>query len=213
ATLEEKVFLLPLTPPKPLPFILPNPYASLVISETKPRMAGYSASAALGVLLLFCCSTWAAATDYTVGDSTGWANGVDYSNFNSIMATAAFNYNAGIHTVDQVSATDYSSCSASNALSTDSSGQTTVTLSKADTYYFICGVASHCSNGMKVAVPVTASSTSSPSPPSSSTPTPPSAGTTPSTTTPSTNKSSPRTVSLPCVVTLTGLMLLKLVLL
>ncbi|RRT80771.1 hypothetical protein B296_00003113 [Ensete ventricosum] len=168
-------------------------------------MAGYSASAALGVLLLFCCSTWAAATDYTVGDSTGWANGVDYSKW-----TTGKTFVTG----DTLSKLSFAiSCSASNALSTDSSGQTTVTLSKADTYYFICGVAGHCSNGMKVAVPVTASSTSSPSPPSSSTPTPPSAGTTPSTTTPSTNKSSPRTVSLPYVVTLTGLMLLKLVLL
>ncbi|CAL9111082.1 unnamed protein product [Musa textilis] len=223
ATLE-KLFLLLLTPPKPLPFIYPTPpppfccVLSLSISRTKPRMAGCSTSAALGVLLLLCCSTWAAATDYTVGDSTGWTNGFDYSKWTTGKTfvtgdTLMFNYVAGVHTVDQVSATDYSSCSASNALSTDSNGQTTVTLSKAGTYYFICGVAGHCSNGMKVAVPVTASSTSSPSPPSSSTTTPPSPGTTPSTTTPSTNKSSPRTGSLPYMVTLTGLMLLKLLLL
>ncbi|RWW38999.1 hypothetical protein BHE74_00055710 [Ensete ventricosum] len=148
-----------------------------------------------------------------------------------VMAIAAFNYVAGVHTVDQVSATDYSSCSASNALSTDGSGQTTVKLSKAGTYYFICGVASHCSNGMKIAVPIKAASPaiSPATPPSTSTKpptaaatgtTPPSASTTPSdSTTPSTTtttaagkQSSAGYVSSASVGMLTGLLALELVL-
>ncbi|CAL9136390.1 unnamed protein product [Musa textilis] len=203
-------------------------------------MAGCTSSA-MGalLLLLLCCTMWtASATDHTVGGSTGWANGVDYTTWTSGKTIVAgdsltFNYVAGVHTVDQVSATDYSSCSASNALSTDSSGQTTVKLSKAGTYYFICGVASHCSNGMKIAVPVKAASPaiSPATPPSSPTKPPtaattttpasastaPSVSTTPSTTTPTTTaadtQSSAGYVSSASVAMLTGLLALELVLL
>jgi len=61
-------------------------------------------------------------------------------------------YAGGAHTVDEVSAADYASCSSSNALSSDSAGSTTVTLKTAGKHYFICGVAGHCSSGMKLAV-------------------------------------------------------------
>ncbi|CAL9087650.1 unnamed protein product [Musa acuminata var. zebrina] len=201
-------------------------------------MAGCTSSAIGVLLLLLCCTMWMAfATDHTVGGSTGWANGVDYTKWTSGKTFVAgdsltFNYGAGVHTVDQVSATDYSSCSASNALSTDGSGQTTVKLSKAGTYYFICGVASHCSNGMKIAVPVKAASpaispatppSGSTKPPTAATATPPSASTTPSvsttpsTTTPTTTaadkQSSAGYVSSASVAMLTGLLALELVLL
>ena len=65
-----------------------------------------------------------------------------------------FKYAGGAHTVDEVSAADYASCSSSNALSSDSAGSTTVTLKTAGKHYFICGVgvAGHCSSGMKLAV-------------------------------------------------------------
>ncbi|RWW38998.1 hypothetical protein BHE74_00055711 [Ensete ventricosum] len=49
------------------------------------EMAGCTSSA-MGVLLLFllCCTMWtASATDHTVGGSTGWANGVDYTKWTS----------------------------------------------------------------------------------------------------------------------------------
>lgn len=49
------------------------------------EMAGYTSSA-IGVLLLLllCCTMWtASATDHTVGGSTGWANGVDYTKWTS----------------------------------------------------------------------------------------------------------------------------------
>ena len=64
-----------------------------------------------------------------------------------------FNYGGG-HTVDEVSGSDYNSCTASNSISSDSTGATTVTLNKPGTHYFICGALGHCSNGMKLAVTV-----------------------------------------------------------
>lgn len=84
-----------------------------------------------------------------------------------------FNYGSG-HTVDEVSASDYNTCTTGNALTTDSSGASTITLKTAGTHYFICGVVGHCGNGMKLAVTVTAGS---PTTPSGST----SSGTTPAT--------------------------------
>jgi len=74
-----------------------------------------------------------------------------------------FKYAGGAHTVDEVSAADYAACSSSNALSSDSAGSTTVTLKTAGKHYFICGVAGHCSSGMKLVVDVAAAKTS-PSP-------------------------------------------------
>ena len=71
-----------------------------------------------------------------------------------------FKYAGGAHTVDEVSAADYASCSSSNALSSDSAGSTTVTLKTAGKHYFICGVAGHCSSGMKLVVDVAAAKTS-----------------------------------------------------
>ncbi|KAJ6841219.1 putative blue copper protein [Iris pallida] len=148
-------------------------------------MATYN-SIALGVALLVCCTRWASATDYVVGDTAGWAVGVDYSTWTSgktfvVGDNLVFNYAAGAHTVSEVTASDYGSCSTSNGASTDSSGATTVPLKTAGTHYFICGVPGHCSGGMKLSVPVTGSSSTVPS-----NSTPPSTGTTPSTTTPTT---------------------------
>jgi hypothetical protein len=40
-------------------------------------------SLALGLLLLISSVAWSSATDYTVGDTSGWATGVDYSTWAS----------------------------------------------------------------------------------------------------------------------------------
>lgn len=90
-----------------------------------------------------------------------------------------FNYAGGAHSVDEVSAADYAACTASNALQSDSSGTTTVTLKTAGKHYFICGIAGHCSNGMKLVVDVAAASPAPAPKAPSTTPTTPS--TTPAT--------------------------------
>lgn len=66
---------------------------------------------------------------------------------------AVFNYGSG-HTVDEVSGSDYKSCTTGNSITSDSSGATTIPLKTAGTHYFICGVVGHCGMGMKLSVTV-----------------------------------------------------------
>ncbi|XP_010939704.1 mavicyanin [Elaeis guineensis] len=149
-------------------------------------MAGCT-SITLGALILISCVTWVSATVYTVGDTSGWTSGVDYSTWTSGKTFAAgdslvFNYASGAHTVTEVSSSDYDSCSASNAITSDSNGPTTIQLKTPGTHYYICAIPGHCSGGMKLAVAVGGSASGSPttpSPPSTSTtPTPPTSTTT-----------------------------------
>ncbi|XP_044958152.1 blue copper protein-like [Hordeum vulgare subsp. vulgare] len=157
--------------------------------------AGGACLAALAVLLLVI--TTASAAKYTVGDSSGWTTGADYTTWASdkkikVGDSLVFNYAGGAHNVAEVSAADYASCSAANALSSDGSGTTTVALKTAGKHYFICGVTGHCSSGMKLAVDVAAATAASP--PKAS-PTTPDAPDTPSTTptSPSTPGATPKT--------------------
>ncbi|WOK96239.1 stellacyanin-like [Canna indica] len=147
-------------------------------------MARYSV--VLAAVLLISCVTWVSSTDYTVGDSKGWELGVDYSTWASDKKFAVgdklvFNYGSP-HNVEEVSSSDYASCSSSSPISTDTSGSFTVTLSATGKRYFICGVSTHCSSGMKLEVDTVAtnssSTPSSPPPPSGTTSPPSGSGTT-----------------------------------
>ncbi|XP_038996639.1 blue copper protein-like [Hibiscus syriacus] len=98
------------------------------------------------------------ATVYTVGDTSGWTSGVDYGTWTKgktfkVGDTLVFNYPT-MHTVDEVSSSDYSTCTVGNAIRSDKSGATTVTLKTTGTIYFICGVPGHCTDGMKLAIKV-----------------------------------------------------------
>ncbi|QCD93169.1 Blue type 1 copper protein [Vigna unguiculata] len=139
------------------------------------------------------------ATVHTVGDSSGWAIGADYSSWTGDKTFAVvFNYGAG-HTVDEVKESDYKSCSAGNSISTDSSGATTIALKTAGTHYFICSVPGHCSGGMKLAVTVKAGKDTTPSTgkasPSDGTATTPTSTTTTTTTAARSNSASTSGVS------------------
>ncbi|KAJ6337589.1 hypothetical protein OIU76_007297 [Salix suchowensis] len=101
------------------------------------------------ILVVLCTVVPILGKGHTVGDSSGWA--------------------IGGHTVDEVSASDYSTCTTGNAITSDSSGATTVALKTAGTHYFICGVPGHCGGGMKLAVTVAAAGSST-TPSSSETP-------------------------------------------
>ncbi|KQK18975.1 blue copper protein [Brachypodium distachyon] len=144
-----------------------------------------ASSAAL--LVIASCALTASAAKYTVGDTSGWTTGTDYTTWASdkklkVGDSLVFTYAGGAHTVAEVSAADYASCSSSNTLSSDASGATTVALKTAGKHYFICGVAGHCSNGMKLAVDVAAAAAAAPAPKASPTPdtTPDTTPTTPS---------------------------------
>ncbi|XP_059454573.1 blue copper protein-like [Corylus avellana] len=142
------------------------------------------------------------ATVHTVGDSGGWALGVDYSTWTSgktfaVGDSLVFKYSSG-HSVDEVSGSDYSSCSLGNSISTDSSGSTTIPLKTAGSHYFICSIVGHCGSGMKLTVTVAKASTAAAPAAPSGTPssggntaiTPPAGTTTPTTTTTTSTHSS-----------------------
>ncbi|XP_066371941.1 blue copper protein-like [Miscanthus floridulus] len=160
-------------------------------------MASGGASLALAALLLVSCASAAAATKYTIGDASGWTTTGDYATWASgkkfkIGDTLEFKYASGAHTVDEVGAADYAACSSSKALSSDSAGSTTVTLKTAGKHYFICGVAGHCSSGMKLVVDVAkavATPAPAPAPAASADTTPDAPDTTPSAKTPSSSGS------------------------
>ncbi|KAH7849958.1 hypothetical protein Vadar_025636 [Vaccinium darrowii] len=158
-------------------------------------MASSNGAGVVWVVLVLCSAVVPClATVYTVGDSSGWAMGVDYSTWTSgktftVGDSLVFNYGSG-HTVDEVSGSDYNSCTVGNAINTDSSGATTASLKTAGAHYFICGVTGHCGNGMKLSVTVTSAAASgggtTPTTPSTTPSTTPTTPTTTTTTTPST---------------------------
>nr|KJB59903.1 hypothetical protein B456_009G280000 [Gossypium raimondii] len=99
------------------------------------------------VLLVLCMVVPSLAAVYTVGDTSGWTTGIDYSTWTQgktfkVGDTLVFKYPT-FHTVDEVSSSDYSTCTVGNAIRSDNSGSTTVTLKAAGTHYFICGVVGH----------------------------------------------------------------------
>ena len=74
------------------------------------------------------------------------------------MYVIVFNYDTS-HSVAEVGSSDYSACSTANAISSESSGATTIPLKTAGTHYFVCGVSLHCGSGMKLALTVKPSAT------------------------------------------------------
>ncbi|KAI8027731.1 Uclacyanin-3 [Camellia lanceoleosa] len=133
------------------------------------------------MMILVIAAPAAYATQYTVGDTAGWAQQVDYTTWVSgktfrVNDTLLFTYGT-THSVDVVTQSNYNSCNSANALASYNGGNTVVNLNTTGAMYFICPTAGHCQSGMKLAVTVAAASTSPPGSPS-----PP--GTPPSTTSP-----------------------------
>lgn len=122
-------------------------------------MSGTPCGLLLAIVLLVAGAVVpASAKDYTVGDSSGWKPGVDYTAWAkgksfAIGDTLSFQYTTA-HSVLEVSEADHGACSASNPLRSHSDQSTTVPLTKAGTRYFICGAPGHCASGMKLAVTV-----------------------------------------------------------
>ncbi|XP_052153459.1 mavicyanin-like [Oryza glaberrima] len=125
---------------------------------TSRQMAGLLPGVLVAVLLAAAAAP-ASAKDYTVGDSSGWTTGVDYTawargkTFN-IGDTLLFQYTSAGHSVVEVSEADHTSCSAANPLRSYKDGTTIVTLTRSGTRYFICGSTGHCGAGMKLTVTV-----------------------------------------------------------
>uniref|UniRef100_A0A6N2N111 Phytocyanin domain-containing protein n=1 Tax=Salix viminalis TaxID=40686 RepID=A0A6N2N111_SALVM len=119
------------------------------------------------------------ATDYEVGDSTGWKAPSDTSFYSTwasgknftVGDTLKFTFTTGVHDVATVSKSDYDSCNINGQSNVSKTGPTTITLSAPGTLYYFCTFSDHCSRGQKLSITVVASST--PSPPSPHHPPPP----------------------------------------
>ncbi|XP_020259635.1 LOW QUALITY PROTEIN: blue copper protein-like [Asparagus officinalis] len=116
----------------------------------------------VGLLVVVIAVAPAMATDYTVGDSSGWTQGVDYKTWASdktfkVGDTLVFTYGF-LHSVNEVSKSDYDGCSSSNSIQSYTTAPSTKWSSlDPGGRYFICGTPGHCSGGMKLAVSVASS--------------------------------------------------------
>ncbi|XP_020155067.1 stellacyanin [Aegilops tauschii subsp. strangulata] len=123
-------------------------------------MAQARVALALCALLLLHGVAWEArAASYTVGNSAGWDISADLQSWAAakifnVGDVLVFTYSK-THTLDEVDAAGFKSCSAANALLSSSDGNTTVPLTAGGDRYFICGHQMHCLGGMKLHVHVT----------------------------------------------------------
>ncbi|KAJ7527144.1 hypothetical protein O6H91_16G039100 [Diphasiastrum complanatum] len=108
--------------------------------------------------VLLAAVQWCNAAQYKVGGDNGWvlggSNYAAWSRHHNFRAgdTLLFQYPPGTHSVLQVSQQDFKDCSTSSPVLTATGGSNVIRLSKAGTYWFICGFNGHCSGGMKFAV-------------------------------------------------------------
>ncbi|TVT98679.1 hypothetical protein EJB05_56011, partial [Eragrostis curvula] len=119
-------------------------------------MAGTLRALLLTTVLLVAVAP-ASAKDYTVGDSTGWTTGVDYT---------AWTKGKTFHVGDTLCKDTqmpvpvqcdpfgdggerggHGACSASNPLRSHKDQSTTIALTNPGTRYFICGTTGHCAAG------------------------------------------------------------------
>ncbi|KAG9454454.1 hypothetical protein H6P81_007358 [Aristolochia fimbriata] len=166
------------------------------------------ATAAAALLLLLLVAPAAYATDYVVGDASGWDTGVDYTTWTSgktfkVGDKLIFTYTSN-HKVDEVSKSDYDGCSSANTLASHGDGNTTITLSKEGGHYYICPTFGHCGQGMKLSVTVGASSGGSPATPSTPGGSPATPGGSPATPSTPSTPSTPNTRTPPSSSTPSG---------
>ncbi|TXG66370.1 hypothetical protein EZV62_007645 [Acer yangbiense] len=116
------------------------------------------------------------ATEFIVGDDSGWTLGFDYQawaegkNF-QVGDKIVFKYLEGAHTVFKVNGTGFQNCIKPPANEALTSGNDTIVLATAGRKWYICGVGSHCDMGQKLAITVQVLALSPNMPPSPS-PTP-----------------------------------------
>ncbi|KAL8053681.1 hypothetical protein ABFX02_05G088700 [Erythranthe guttata] len=100
------------------------------------------------------------ATDYTVGDDSGWKLGINYTewaegkNFR-VGDTIMFMYKSGAHNVMKVNGCDFQKCASSNATVVPlTTGNDVIPLATPGKKWYICTIGEHCSKGMKLVISV-----------------------------------------------------------
>jgi len=124
----------------------------------------------------------AMATEYTVGDATGW-DFAPTSSYYSDWASGpkflpgdklVFKYLPSAHNVQEVTEVNYAACNSVSPIAEYETGNDIITFPKPGTHYYICGFLGHCDQGgMKLKATVNspkATNLSSPSPSPAKTP-------------------------------------------
>ncbi|XP_015081651.1 blue copper protein-like [Solanum pennellii] len=152
----------PATPPTATPVMAPAPSVS-VAPATAPSLTSV-------------------AQTYIVGDNLGWS--VPTSGPNSYQRwannksfkvgdTLVFNFVNGTHNVAMVSQASYDSCNTTSPINTISNGPARIRLTNSGEHYYMCTFPRHCSLGQKLAINVTGSDVTAPTPSTAATPSSP----------------------------------------
>ncbi|XP_061343300.1 blue copper protein 1a-like [Gastrolobium bilobum] len=98
-------------------------------------------------------SSVAMATDYNVGDQSGWTLDFNYTQWAQdkvfrVGDNLVFNYNNSRHNVFKLNATQFQNCSfpPSNSNNSLSTGNDVIQLKLEGKKWYACGVANHCSD-------------------------------------------------------------------
>ncbi|XP_071700169.1 blue copper protein-like [Rutidosis leptorrhynchoides] len=116
---------------------------------------------ALAILVVALLPANVTATNYAVGDDSGWTNRYDYQAWakNKVFKAGdmlTFNYPKGAHNVFIVNATSYADCIIPPPSEAYTSGHDMIGLMVPGQMWFICGVGDHCAEDkQKLAINVT----------------------------------------------------------
>ncbi|KAL0399736.1 UNVERIFIED_CONTAM: Lamin-like protein [Sesamum radiatum] len=102
------------------------------------------------------------ATDYVVGDRSGWTLGVNYTAWAEgkefyVGDRLIFKYAKGVHNVYKVNGTAFQQCAVPSPSEALTSGSDVITLATPGRKWYICGVGEHCASGMKLVITVDSS--------------------------------------------------------
>ncbi|XP_059461661.1 stellacyanin [Corylus avellana] len=110
------------------------------------------------VLLILSLALTCAATTYVVGGNSGWDISTDLDTWATgktffVGDVLVFQFSSS-EALDEVTKENYDKCNTTNVLRSYTNGNTTITLSKPGTMYFISGNKLYCLGGMKLQVDV-----------------------------------------------------------
>ncbi|KAJ9706123.1 hypothetical protein PVL29_001604 [Vitis rotundifolia] len=103
-----------------------------------------------------------AAFNHIVGGSFGWSTPGNLSFYEDwakprtfgVGDKLVFPFRTGVHSVVQVSEEEFQNCTQNDAIDMHYSGPLIIELPKTGTFYYYCGVGTHCEAGQKLKVTV-----------------------------------------------------------
>ncbi|KAG8374814.1 hypothetical protein BUALT_Bualt10G0034700 [Buddleja alternifolia] len=124
------------------------------------------ASKAILIATIFCIGAIAPAlaTEYMVGDDSGWKTGYNYTEWVKgknfyVGDKLTFMYKKDAHNVAKVNGSEFQQClgpSVTNSSNLLTSGNDVITLGTTGKKWYICTFPDHCTQGMKLVISVSA---------------------------------------------------------